>query len=316
MSEKHKLLKTVLEHEKEGLVSVADKLRIALGLQENPSSEKTKRKIKKDHQIGYTSKPQHGLISRKQQRIDGFNEQYTNSWLNKLEVQAHAEGYICAIQEQEIYTEALKAKREHPNDASFVKRCRHYNKSTEDIFHILGSCEALSASLYLPVRHNEVAKVVYNTLIKIYHPDEKYIRPCDIWRGENAELWWDYSIKTTPQVKHNKPGIVLWVPSRMKCFITDVCVPLEENIQAQEKEKNDKYTQLKVALIRLYPSYEYNIVPIVLGAMGLVTSSLVENLETLGLTKQYIKGLIPKLQQKALIGSMRIVKSAMTMKKK
>ena len=81
------------------------------------------------------------------------------------------------------------------------------------------------------------------------------------------KLWWDYSIKTTPQVKHNKPDIVLWIPSSMKCFIIDVCVPLYENIHTQEKEKNDKYTQLKVALLRLYPSYEYNIVPIVLGAM-------------------------------------------------
>ena len=98
-----------------------------------------------------------------------------------------------------------------------TKDVEHCNKSTEDIYHILGSCEALSASLYLPVRHNEVVKVIYNTLIKIYHPDEKYIRPCNIWRGENAELWWDYSIKTTPQVKHNKPDIVLWVPSSMKC---------------------------------------------------------------------------------------------------
>ena len=102
----------------------------------------------------------------------------------------------------------------------------------------------------------------------------------------------------------------------MKCFIIDVCVPLDENIHAQEKEKHDKYTQLNVALLRLYPSYEYNIVQIVLGAMGLVTSSLVEPLETLGLIKQYIKGLIPKGQQTALIGSMRIVKSAMTTKKK
>ena len=240
MSEKHNILKTVLEHEKEGLVSGADKLRISLGLRENPSSEETKWKIKKDHQNGYTSKPQHGLISRKQQRIDGFNEQYTNSWLNKLEIQSHAEGYICAIPEQEIYTKALKAKREHPNDASFDKRCRHCNKSTEDIFHLLGSCEALSASLYLPVRHSEVAKVIYNSLIKIYHPDEKYTRPCNIWRGENAELWWDYSITTTPQVKHNKPDIVLWVPSSMKCFIIDVCVPLDENIHAQDTRVSNR----------------------------------------------------------------------------
>ena len=162
-------------------------------------------------------------------------------------MQSHAEGYICAIHEQEIYTKALKAKREHPNDASIDKRCRHCHKSTEDIFHIRGSCESLSASL--PVRHNEVAKVIYNTLTKLYHPDEKYTRPRSIWKGENAELWWDYSIKTAPQVKHNKPDIVLRVQDGKKCFILDICVPLDENIHAQEMEKIDKCTQLKVATV-------------------------------------------------------------------
>ena len=70
-----------------------------------------------------------------------------------------------------------------------------------------------------------------------------------------------------------------------------------------------------VALLRLYPGYEYKVVPIVLGAMGLVTKSLADNLELLGLTTSTIKVLIPKLQTKALIGSMRFLKSAMTMKK-
>ena len=90
---------------------------------------------------------------------------------------------------------------------------------------------------------------------------------------------------------------------------------MDENIHRQEKEKVDRYTQLKVSLIRLYPQYTYEIIPIVLGATGLVTRSLTEYLKTLGFDKNAIKSLVTKLQLKALTGSMRVMKFAMTMKK-
>ena len=100
--------------------------------------------------------------------------------------------------------------------------------------------------------------------------------------GEARILSYGGTIQSRPHLKSSAINQILFCGyhSSMKCFIIDVCVPLDENIHAREKEKNDKYTQFKVALLRLYPSYEYNIVQIVLGAMGLVTSSLVENLET------------------------------------
>ena len=133
--------------------------------------------MKQNHENAYQLKPQHGMVIRKQKGTEGYDEQSTNAWLSKVEMQSHTEGYICAIQEQEIYTKALKARREHPTDSNADKSCRHCHKSKEDIFHLLCSCEALSASLYLPVRHNEGAKIIYNSIIKLHHPDEQYTKP-------------------------------------------------------------------------------------------------------------------------------------------
>ena len=70
-----------------------------------------------------------------------------------------------------------------------------------------------------------------------------------------------------------------------------------------------------IGLSRIYPDYTYNIIPIVLGATGLITNTLVSNLQKLKFDKESVSLLIPKLQRKALIGSMRMVKSAMSMKK-
>ena len=75
------------------------------------------------------------------------------------------------------------------------------------------------------------------------------------------------------------------------------------------------FVQLADALARMHPNYQYEIVPIVLGATGLVTESLVINLKELKFTDKSIKYIIQRMQRKALIGSMRIMKSAMSKKK-
>ena len=96
-------------------------------------------------------------------------------------------------------------------------------------------------------------------------------------------------------------------------FYYRICVPLDENVHKQETIKIDNYTLLKIGLSRLYPNYTYEVVPIVLGATGLVTNSLVNYMSNI-FNKNETLEINPKLQQKALIGSMRIIKSALSMK--
>ena len=97
-------------------------------------------------------------------------------------------------------------------------------------------------------------------------------------------------------------------------FVIDACVPLDQNIQQNEKLRQDRYIALTVGLKRIYPEYSFTVVPVVLGATGLITNSLVTNLKTLGFKEEGIPVLIRKLQTKALVGSMRTVMSAMTLK--
>ena len=136
-----------------------------------------------------------------------------------------------------------------------------------------------------------------------------------MWHSNDLEIWWDTDVKTTPPVKHNKPDLIVWDKNSKKCFIIDVCVPLDQNIQQNEKLRQDRYLALSVGLKRIYPPYEFTVVPIVLGATGLVTNSLVTNLTTLGFVEpRELRSLIQKLQMKALVRSMRVMKSAMTLK--
>ena len=274
-----------------------------------------RKKMKDDHAQTHNKKPQHGFIDRKQQNNPDINQELTHGWL-KTNISSHVEGYIVAIQEQEIRTRDLQKKREHPNDNTFNNNCRYCHSQKEDIFHILASCNHLSASLYLPVRHDEVGKVLFNAIIRQKNPELKYVHPSnEVWHSNDLEIWWDTVVKTTPPVKHNKPDLIVWDKNSKKCFIIDVCVPLDQNIQQNEKLRQDRYLALSVGLKRIYPPYEFTVVPIVLGATGLVTNSLVTNLTTLGFVEpRELRSLIQKLQMKALVGSMRVMKSAMTLK--
>ena len=163
------------------------------------------------------------------------------------------------------------------------------------------------------MRHDEVATTLYNNIIQTHFPEQPYTRPQSVWKRGHLELWWDTHISTAPRVKHNKPDIVVWNDTTKKCTIIDICVPLDINVINQEKTKVDTYIPLIVGLLRLYPEYSYEVVPIVVGATGLVTDSLVKNMRKI-LNLKEVDAMVTKMQLKALIGSMRVLKSALSMK--
>ena len=305
----------VLHHEEPRIVRISNELQTALAVDTNrfDISQATKDSIKKQHMNTYQAKEQHGYVHRKQVNVEGYNKQLTNSWLTKTNTISHTEGYILAMQEQEINTRALKAKREHKNDPSYDSKCRFCHRKTEDIFHLLCSCDNLSASMYLPMRHDEVAKTIYNSIIHRHFPAQPYTRPQPVWKREHLELWWDIHITAAPRVKHNKPDIVVWDETKKMCTIIDICVPMDLNVINQEKTKVDTYTPLIVGLLRLYPTYNFEVVPVVVGATGLVTDSLVKNVKRI-LDLEDVNTIVTNIQLKALIGSMRVLKSALAMK--
>ena len=96
--------------------------------------------------------------------------------------------------------------------------------------------------------------------------------------------------------------------------MSDVCAPLDQNVHVQEKMKVDTYTPLSVNLQRLYPNYTYHITPIVMGATGLITDSLLKSLTTILELPTEVHRVTAMMQRRALIGSMRVLKSALAKK--
>ena len=160
--------------------------------------------------------------------------------------------------------------------------------------------------MYLPVRRNKVAKVIYDAII-----DHNRTPIEEIYTDNDKEIWWDKKVTTIPPLKHNKPDIVYWNKTENKCYIIGIAIDLYINVGKNINLKYDNYMQLLSELKRLYPSFTFKITPIVLGVIGLL-SGLQKNKEKIGVKN--IKDTILKCQRMALLGTVKIVKSVLKMK--
>ena len=118
------------------------------------------------------------------------------------------------------------------------------------IQHVIASCPRLSAAMYLPLRHNKVANIIYQNLItKSTNADRQPIQ--EVYTDDNKEIWCDTKIDTLTTCKHNKPDI-LWKKSEKMCYIIDVRAGLDVNIDKIIALKLDSYLPLAAELKRLY----------------------------------------------------------------
>ena len=267
-----------------------------------------KRKMKNNHITSWNKKPQHGyLFKTRESSTKCIDNEATNKWMKRSTFSSHVEGYLCAIQEEEIMTRAMKAKRlkgdENPN-------CRLCKNNKETIQHVVAACPMLSASMYLPMRHNKVCNIVYQNIVQ--KDDTRKRQPIQsYYANEECEIWWDRKIETLTSCKHNKPDIVLWRLSEKKCYVIDICVCMDVNIEKNIQTKKDNYLPLTAELKRLYDTFTFEVVPVVLGATGLVTTHLGKALEKIGVKN--IPEVTNQCQKAALLGTLKVVKSFMKM---
>ena len=86
---------------------------------------------------------------------------------------------------------------------------------------------------------------------------------------------------------------------------------MDVNIDRNIKQKLDNYLPLAAELKRLYKEYDFEILPVVIGATGLVTKQMFDVFKVLGVRD--VEDTILQCQKRALLGTMKIVKSFMQM---
>ena len=156
-----------------------------------------------------------------------------------------------------------------------------------------------------------MAEVVYFEVLKNLEIRNQHQRkPVNVLVHNEYEIWWDQKISTPNNIPHNKPDIVIWNHLEKSCQIIDISVPLDFNICKKIIEKKDHYMGLVSELQRVYREYKFNIIPIIVGSLGYIPKELGKYIKELNLNED----LIFKIKKKAILGSLKVVKTFMKMK--
>ncbi|MEL6846822.1 MAG: hypothetical protein AAFP02_26760, partial [Bacteroidota bacterium] len=105
-------------------------------------------------------------------------------------------------------------------------------------------------------------------------------QPIAVIENEQAKLLWDFSIRTDRVIQAHRPDITLVDKCKNKVSLIDVAVPWDSRVEDKEREKKEKYQDLRLELRRLW-DMPVEIVPIVIGALGTIPKALRRNMDEL-----------------------------------
>ena len=104
----------------------------------------------------------------------------------------------------------------------------------------------MSSRYYLPLRHDVIAKYLYEKFRKTANPDSNLVyNENEFFEKEGQmECWWNVAITTPAKVKHNKLDLLIWCRDTKTCKIIDFSYPACVNVTKKIQEKEHNYGPL------------------------------------------------------------------------
>ena len=179
----------------------------------------------------------------------------------------------------------------------------------ETVSHIICECSKLAQKEYKR-RHDNVARIIHWEICKKYHlprAEQWYNhKPEGVTENESIKVLWDFNINTDYEIEHRRPDIVVVLKPEKECLIIDIAVPGDTRIKQKEKEKIEKYQDLKREIARLWCLRKVTVIPVVVGALGCVTKEAEQYIEKIG-----IKIRTEVIQKTALLGTARTLRKVL-----
>ena len=98
--------------------------------------------------------------------------------------------------------------------------------------------------------------------------------PQPVYEKGDVTVLWNQAVHTDIEVTANRPDIIIKNTKEKSCTLIDVAKPAERNVQ-KEAEKKLKYKRLYIEIQRMW-NLKCTIIPVIIGATGIVTRSLKE----------------------------------------
>ena len=177
--------------------------------------------------------------------------------------------------------------------------------------HITRGCEKLAQKEYKR-RHDNVAKKVHWNICKkngLEHSEKCYEHaPEGAVENEEIKVLWDINIQCDNLIEARRSDVIVIDKKKQKGIIIDNAVPVDLRVEEKEKEKMEKYQDLKREIRRLWKLINVEVVPVVIGDLGSVSTEFDRWMGKLGITCN-----VGVMQKTTLLGTARILRKVLEM---
>ena len=130
--------------------------------------------------------------------------------------------------------------------------------------------------------------------------------PEDVIENEEVKILWDVMIQCDREIKAKKLDVVVVNKNERSCAIIDMAIPGDIRVGEQEKEKIERYQEIKREIKRMWNNRSINVIPVVVGALGSTSKKLKKSIVELGVIIN-----TALLQKAALLGTARILRKVL-----
>ena len=158
--------------------------------------------------------------------------------------------------------------------------------TVETVSHIVTECSKLAQREYKR-RHDNVARMVHWKLCQKFNLEksEKWYlyNPQTVSENVNHKLIWHMNIKCDNIIVERRSDIVIVNKMEKTAIIIDAAIPGDKRIIDKEKEKIEKYQNLKREIQRFWKLKKIHVIHVVLEALGSVTKNFEKYVDKIGI---------------------------------
>ena len=131
--------------------------------------------------------------------------------------------------------------------------------------------------------------------------------PESVVENKNLKILWDFTTYCNHMIEARRPDIVVVDKVKKETMIIDVAIPGDTRICNKEQEKNRKYSLLKDKIATLWQMKKVVVIPIVVGALGTISTKFEKYIESLGIEIR-----IEHVQKLALLRTAKIIRKVLS----
>ena len=186
--------------------------------------------------------------------------------------------------------------------------CNLCKKAHESIDHIVSGFSKRAQKEYKK-RHDNLGKIVHRKLARKCNfeaGDRWYEHEAEsVLENEDYKILWNFSIQTDHVIEAWRPDLVVVDKKRSTCKIIDSAVPGDSRIEEKEKERIEKYHDLRRELQKIW-NVRVKIIPLVVGSLGVFHKQFGNRLKETGITAE-----IGQVQKTVLLEMARILRKVL-----